>query len=399
MKIALTRWSKTGKATLTTLLIGSCMATLPAAAQDCEVKIGTVGPMSGGASAWGLSMKAAVEFEAAWTNANGGLQMGNRKCKVTVVPYDSLATASGAAAAANFFASQNVHAVNGPVVGPESTGFKPVAKRNGIISFTSTFAMDAIGPDFPLAFHMLQGPQAWGVPAIKAAKEKFNFKSAVLIGPNDQGGTDSIKPLRKMYEDAGVSTQVEFYQRGTTNFAAIATRIINMNTEVVDFTGGGPGEMAILAKQLLEAGYTGAFGRLGAGGDVIIKNSGGVAPYKKFYWFDHVPTEDPGIKKANADFERLMKAPLPENSLWYNSQIVAENLLRAISAAGTDQDANKIAAELRKMTPESRYLGKAGWRGKAQYGVNQEFSFPAGLSFISNGKLDGQIKLSIPAEN
>src|SRR5436853_5319674 len=132
-------------------------------------------------------MKEAVEFAVAWTNSNGGLQIRNVKCKVTVVPYHSLALASGAAAAANFFASQDVHAVNGPVVGPESTGFKPVAKRNGIISFTSTFAMDAIGPDFPLAFHMLQGPQAWGPLAVKAAKERFNFKRAVLIGPNDQG--------------------------------------------------------------------------------------------------------------------------------------------------------------------------------------------------------------------
>ena len=65
MKTALTNWSTTGKAAITALLIGSCLASLPVAAQDCEVKIGTVGPMSGGASAWGLSMKAAAEEDAA----------------------------------------------------------------------------------------------------------------------------------------------------------------------------------------------------------------------------------------------------------------------------------------------------------------------------------------------
>jgi len=226
---------------------------MPAAAQNCEVKIGTAGPMTGGGASWGLSMKAAVEFEAAMVNAEGGLKLGDRKCKVTVVPYDSLGTASGGAAAANYFASQNIHAINGPVVGPESTGWLPVGKRNGIVSFTSTFALNAMSPDFPLAFHMLQGPPIWGPVVVKAAKEKYNFKNAVLIGPNDQGGTDTMKPLQKMYDDAGVHTALEYYQRGTTNFSAIATRLMNINPDVVDFSGGPPGEMAVLAKQLLEA--------------------------------------------------------------------------------------------------------------------------------------------------
>jgi branched-chain amino acid transport system substrate-binding protein len=274
-----------------------------------------------------------------------------------------------------------------------------VGKRLGIVSFTATFALNAMSPDYPHAFHMLQGPPIWGGAVVKAAKEKYNFKHAVLIGPNDQGGTDTVKPLLKMYEDLGVTVNAEYYQRGTTNFAAIATRIMNLNPDVVDFTGGPPGEMGILARQLLEAGFTGAFGRLGAGGDVILKNAGGMSAFKKFFWFDHVPLGDPGIKRLNADFERVMKMPVPENALWYNSQITAENLLRAISAAGTDQDGDKIAAELRKMTPESRYLGKAGWRGKGQFGINQEFSFPVGLSFLTNGKPDGAIRIEIPAEN
>jgi branched-chain amino acid transport system substrate-binding protein len=399
MKIIFKSWNTVRTAALPVLLIGSCLASQPAAAQECEVKIGTVGPMTGGGASWGLSEKAGVEFEAAWTNANGGLQVGKRKCNVVVVAFDGLATAAGAAAASNYFASQKVFAINGPMVAPENTGFKPVAKRNGQVSFSTTFALDAIGPEFPLAFHKIQGPAVWGGLAVEAAKEHFNIKSAVLIAPNDQGGTDTVKPLAKTYSDRGVKTTLEYYQRGTTNFAPVATRIMNMNVDTVDFSALPPGEAGILAKQLLEAGFTGTFGRLGAGGDVIIKNSGGVAAFKGFYWFDHVPTEDPGMKQMATEFVNLMKAPLPENKLVFNAQIAAEQLLRAISRAGTDQDGPKIAAELRKMTPESRYLGKAGWRGKAQFGINQEFSFPVGLNFISNGKMEKQLKLEIPAEN
>ena len=380
------------------LVAGTILTIAPAMAQSCVVKLGTVGPMTGGGASWGLSEKAGVEFEAAYVNAHGGLPMGGKKCKVSVVPYDSQSTPTGGAAAANFFASQKVFAVNGPIVGPEVTGWNPVATRNGIVSFVTTFAQDALSPKFPLTFHKIQGPPVWGKIVIKAAHDRFKFKSAVLIGPNDQGGTDTIEPLKPMYNAVGVKTRTIYYQRGTTDFSAIATRIMTMNVDLVDFTGGPPGDMAILARQLLQAGYTGTFGRLGAGGDVIIQNAGGISAFKSFFWFDHVPTQSPQIKKFNADFVKLMKEPVPANALVYNSEIAAENLLRAISAAGTDQDGQKIAAALRKLEPESRYLGKAPWRGQAQFGINQEMSFPVGVSYIQNGKLAGQDTLQIPGE-
>jgi branched-chain amino acid transport system substrate-binding protein len=324
--------------------------------------------------------------------------MGEQKCKVTVVPVDSLSTVAGGAAASNYLASQGVRAVAGPIVGPENSGWKPVAKRNGQVSFTTTFAADAIGPDFPLAFHQVQAPPVWGTPVVKAVKDFYHLDSAVLIGPNDQGGVDTSEALAKLYNAAGVTTKLEYYQRGTTNFAPIVARIMGMDVSAVDLTSLPPGEAAILTKQLNEAGYAGAIGRLGAGGGVILELAGGVSAQKAFYWFDHVPIADPGPMKFKADFERMMKTPLPDNALVYNAQITAENLLRAISIAGTDSDGEKIAAALRSTTPESRYLGKAGWRGKAQYGINQEFSFPVGVQMIKDGKFVKGIKIDVPAE-
>jgi branched-chain amino acid transport system substrate-binding protein len=392
------RGSNFPAAAFVALLAGSCVASLPAAAQECEVKLGVVGPMTGGGASWGLGEKAAVEFEAAWTNAKGGLQVGDRKCKVLVVSVDGQSSVAGGAAAASYLASQNVHAVVGPIPSPETTGFKPVAKRYGEVNFSTSFAADSIGPEFPLAFHELQSPPVWGTAVVKAVKDRFGFKTGVVIGPNDQGGTDPGKALAKMYNAAGVETTTEWYQRGTTNFAPIVARFMSINPGTIELGPMPPGEGALFVKQMLEAGYEGAFGRLGAGGDVVIKDSGGVENLKAFYWFNHTPTDDPGIREMDADFERLMKQAPPDNALWHNGQIGAEQLLRAISLAGGDQDGEKIAEALRKMTPESRYLGKAGWRGKAQYGINQELSFPVGVSFIANGKIEKQIRLEIPAE-
>lgn len=265
-KITTLHWRDARAAVLPALILGACLASFPAAAQDCVVKIGTAGPMTGGGASWGLAEKAGVDFEALWVNEHGGLQVGNQKCKVVVVPVDAQSTVAGGAAASNYLASQGVHAVNGPIVGPENTGFKPVAKRNDQVTFTSTFAVDAIGPAFPLAFHQLQSPPVWGTAVVNAVKEFYNLNSAVLIGPNDQGGVDTSEALAKLYNAAGVKTKLEYYQRGTTNFAPLVARIMEMDTSAVDMTSLPPGEAGILAKQLNEAGYSGALGRLGAGG-------------------------------------------------------------------------------------------------------------------------------------
>jgi branched-chain amino acid transport system substrate-binding protein len=398
VKLIFSRLSSIRAVALPALLIGASLASSPAVAEECEVKLGVAGPMTGAGSSWGLSEKAAVDFEAAWTNANGGLQVGNRKCKVSIVSVDAQSTAAGGAAAGNYLASQGVHAVIGPMLGPEITGYKPVAKRNNQVDFTTSFAANAIGPEFPLAFHELQSPPVWSPAVVKAVKERFGLKTAVVVGPNDQGGTDPGNALAKTYNDAGIKATTEWYQRGTSNFAPLVTRLMGMNVDAVETGGMPPGEATILVKQMREAGYAGAFGRLGAGGDIIISGSGGAQAQKAFYWFDHIPTEDPGIRKMNEDYERLMKRPVPEMALWYNQQIAAEVMLHAISLAGTDQDGAKIAAALRTMTPESRYLGKSGWRGKAQYGINQELSFPVAVNFIVDGKRARQIKVDVPTE-
>jgi branched-chain amino acid transport system substrate-binding protein len=380
------------------LVLSFSLLVAPAVAQECQVKIGFVGPLTGGGASWGISEKAGTEFEAAWANAQGGLKVGDDKCKVVVLSYDAASTAAGAAAASNYLASQDVHAVVGPIPSTETTGFKPVAKRNGQVNFSTSFAIDVIGPEFPFAFHKTEAPGVWGPPVAAAAKKRFNLTSIVVVGPNDQGGTDAGNAEAKIYNEAGIKATTEWYQRGTTNFAPLAVRLMNIQPDAVETGPMPPSEAGLLHKQLIEAGFAGVFGQMGTGADQIMKLSGGAEAQKAFYWVELVPTEDPGFLKMNADFEHLMKTKLPENSLVYNAQIAAEQILRAISVAGTDRDADKIAAALRNITPQSRYIGKLGWRGKSMYGINQEIALPVGMGIIEDGKMQPQVRIDVPSE-
>jgi branched-chain amino acid transport system substrate-binding protein len=245
------------------VLLMSGLSVAPALAQECEVKIGVASAVTGGAAPWGLAVKAGAEFQAALMNEAGGLQLGTRKCKIRVLPIDGQCTAAGGAAASNYFASEKVHVVLGPTCSPETTGFQPLSKRHGQLYMSSSYKQDVIGTEWPLGFHQVQGPMVYGPVLIKAAKERFVFKTVVVLGPNDQGGTDAGKQLSKMYTDAGIKSTEEWYQRGTTNFAPLVARVMALNVDVVELAGMGPGDVTILVKQLMEAGYKGLLGGLG----------------------------------------------------------------------------------------------------------------------------------------
>src|ERR1035437_8904133 len=90
-----------------------------------------------------------ARLAAAEVNADGGLKVGDKRCHVTVVPYDSKYTADGAAAGANALFAEGVKFIIGPVGAPEATGIKPVAARNGQIAWNGSFAKDALATRYP----------------------------------------------------------------------------------------------------------------------------------------------------------------------------------------------------------------------------------------------------------
>ena len=346
-----------------------------------------MGPMSGGAAQWGLAMEGAAVLAAAEVNAAGGLQIGSKKCKVTVVSYDSKYTADAAAAGSNAFASQDIHFIIGPVGSPESTGIKPVAARNEQIAWNASYAKNALEPKYPLMFHISPGPAGWADAVIKTAKKHFQMKSVALIAPNDQGGTDIASVDAELYRANGMTTTEEYYQRGTTNFAPIVTRVLATKPDAVDTASSPPGDAGVLVKQLRLAGFTGPIGRLGGPGtEEIMRVAGGIDVLKDFYWFESVATEDPKVRAINDEYRKLIGKEPPGNTGFWADLPAARLTLKAISAAGTADDVQKVAAALRKLPVDDPNLGKGVWGGQKQFGMAQELSFPFGVGIIKDGK-------------
>jgi branched-chain amino acid transport system substrate-binding protein len=362
------------------------LAAGPAAA-DCELKLGIIGVMSGPAAQWGLALRGAAEMVAAEANHEGGLTVGSQKCKVTTVAIDSKYTAEGAAGAANNMVSQGVKFIIGPIGSPEMTGLKPIASRNGLLVMGNGYAKDAIGPQFPLVFHQGPGPSGWAEPIVRVAKEKFGMKKVVLVAPNDQGGTDIASVDAIAYKKNGIEAIEEYYQRGTTNFAPIITRMLNAKPDAIDTASSPPGDAGIIVKQLRQAGFEGPIGRLGGPGlDEISRVAGGFEVIKNFYWYEPVYIDDKVLAMGDT-YKKLMGTNRPENNLFFQWVSATRMVTRAISKAGTIDDTKKVAEALRALPVEDENMGQGRWIGQEFFGINQELSFPFGIGLILDGKL------------
>lgn len=370
----------------TIAVIGMASVPVPAAAA-CEFTLGMIGVMSGPAAQWGLAVKGAADLVAAEANEKGGLQVGAEKCKTTVVAIDGKYTAEGAAAAASYMVGHGIKFIIGPVGSPEIAGLKPIANRNNLLVMGNGYAKNAIGPQWPLVFHNGPGPSGWAEPIVRYAKTKFNIKKVVVVAPNDQGGTDIAEVDAAAYKKNGIEAIEEYYQRGTTNFAPIVTRMLNAHPDAIDTASSPPGDAGVLVKQLRQAGFTGAIGHLGGPGlSEIARVAGGYEVLKNFYWYEPVYIDDK-VREISAEYKRLLKTDPPENNLFFQWVSAARMVMKAITKAGTITDTQKVAVALRSLPVEDPNLGKGAWIGQEFFGINQELSFPFGIGLIVDGKL------------
>ena len=359
----------------------------------CELKLGVIGVLSGPAAQWGIALRGAAEFVAAEATKAETVKVGGEACKVNVVSIDSKYTAEGAAAAANNMAAQGIKFIIGPIGSPEMTGLKPIAVRNSMLVMGNGYAKDAIGPQWPLVFHQGPGPSGWADPIIKIAKDKFGMKSVMLIAPNDQGGTDIASVDAAAYKKNGVTPTEEYYQRGTTNFAPIITRIMNAKPDAVDVASSPPGDAGIIVKQLRQAGFEGPIGRLGGPGySEIARVAGGDEVLKDFYWYEPVFIDEK-VQAIGEDYKTLMKAERPENNLFFQWVSATRMVVKAIAKAGTVDDPKKVAEALRSLPVEDPNMGQGRWIGQEFFGINQELSFPFGVGLVVKGQLQPTMRV------
>ncbi len=161
---------------------------------------------------------------------------------------------------------------------------------------------------------------------------------------------------------------------------------MNANPGALDLASSPAGDAGIIVKQLRQAGFEGPIFRLGGPGfDEIARVAGGVDVLKDFLWYEPIYMDD-NMRALEDKYKKLMGSPRPENSDFFRWVFAARMMVKAVQAAGTVDDSEKIAAEMRKLPVEDENIGKGHWIGQAFFGINQEMSYPFAIGIVQGGK-------------
>jgi branched-chain amino acid transport system substrate-binding protein len=365
------------------------VAGLTTAQAQETLKIGGVGPLSGGGTAWGLAAQRGIEIAIEEINAAGGVKAEGKTYKLQLVMYDDQYTGAGGKAAAERLVNQdNVKFIIGPVGSPPALGVISVTNPAKVIALTNGYAPQILKNDTkdPYNFRIYPTNIEFGPPLIKWLKENApEVKKVGMLAPNDAVGQSVAGALAEDYRKQGFEVSLELFERGIKEFTPLILRMMAQKVDAFEFDGNSPGDAGLMLKQIRQAGFKGKVIQIGGpGSDEIIEIAGpaaeGFLSYGVFDW------DTPAGKKLRPIYEQkygkgIINQFMP--AFYHTVFLLVDAIKRADST-----DTAKVRDALDAMSGfDAGIYGPVKWAGKDTYGVNRQLMFTYYLAEVKGGKL------------
>jgi len=251
---------------LSLLFIASLLFPVHAMAAEKQ-EVGTIlivlsTPMSGPATAWGVSTNRGIMLAVEEINEKGGIVVKGKRYMFSQKTYDhAYDPAKGVEIAkrainvdkANFLFMLGAAIVvpcipfveQAKVIAPHaSTGKKALYLDGKPLKYT--FRVSVLLPDTTILIWDLM------------KKEHPEIKTVAGIYPDDVSGWDDAEVHKKYLPGYGVQVVAqEFYKRGTQDFYPLLNKIIAKNPGLINMGSDPPGDQGRIIKQARELGYKG----------------------------------------------------------------------------------------------------------------------------------------------
>lgn len=372
-----------------TLLVGTMLAAggIAAAQAQEELKIGAIGSLSGGGTAWGLALQRGVQMAIDEVKAAGGLKVGGHTYMPKLVMYDDAYTAAGGRTAAQRLVSlDKVHFIIGSVGSPPVLGEISVTNPAKVLVLSDGYAQSILKNDAHAAynFRAMDTNLEFGGPMVKWIHQHYpQLKKVALIGPNDATGQSVLPALAAVYKANGFQVWTDMFDRGTQEFTPLLTRMIAQGVDLLDLNANSPGDAGLLLKQARQAGYKGMIWQVGGPSVPEIMSVAGplASGFLSLDVFDFSSPDGQKFEKTyHAKWSGIINAEAP---VWYNA---AQILFEAIRRAGST-DVDKVRTALTGLDGYKTALyGPVIWGGKAEYGVNHQLMLPFWIVEVKDGK-------------
>lgn len=352
------------------------------------LKIGGIGPLSGGGTAWGLAVQRGVQMAIDEVDAQGGLKVGGKTYKPELVMYDDKYTATGGRTAAERLVNfDQVKFIIGPIGTPSAMAVVPITNLAKVIVLSDGYAPEILknsGKD-GYNFRAMNSNVEFGPAMVKWLKANHHeIRKVALIVPDDATGQVVMPTLGKTYRDNGFQVWSESYQRGTKEFTPLLTRMMAQGVDLLDLNLNAPGEAGLLVKQARQIGFKGMIWQVG--GPALDEINAIAGPYAERFMsydvFDFRDTKSQAFVDAyRKHWSGVINAETPG---WYNA---ARILFKALEVAGTTTDTAKVRTALQGLSGfDAGIYGPVVWGGESVYGVNRQLLNKFWITEIKNGK-------------
>jgi branched-chain amino acid transport system substrate-binding protein len=193
-------------------------------------------------------------------NEGGGIKVGDDTYMVELVTCDgTLVTSKQAECATYFVYDAKVHYIShlGSIV-----AVMPILDEGKCYSMTLNATPKSIDPEFPYSINGVTDYSNWlrGFYTM-ALKYDPDVKTAVVTNADDSSGVENMGfSLDLLPNEFGIEVlDHAYYTTGTQDFYPILTKLLAKNPDVLDFSGGSPGNVALQVKQACELGFKGQF--------------------------------------------------------------------------------------------------------------------------------------------
>lgn len=250
-------------AVVLTMLTGSFVGCTPTGDDELEeaevVKFGVISFLTGPAAPWGIPITRAIQVGAEMLNDEGGFVVDGTRYKWEVIIYDSGYVPAEAVSALNrLIFNDEVSFVN---VGgaPCALACLPLLQENELLSLNNAGGgVGLTNPDNPLFFRYDPVSESMYASLLPWFKDNENVETIAVINPDDDAGEASYEAAKMITELYGMNIVAnEFFERGSTEFTPLLTRVLARNPDLIDTSYSDPTSSALIVKQARELGFDG----------------------------------------------------------------------------------------------------------------------------------------------
>lgn len=231
-----------------------------------EYVIGCIAPMTGDNQDYGSQTKRGAALAAEQINAAGGIN----GVPLRMIYEDDEGTAKGGASALQKLASvDKVPVVLGPFLSTIVLAVAPQANRDHVILLSASATADAIRESGDYVFRIVPPNRRQGETAATFALTKLNARRAAVVAINDDYGKTLTEAFVLAFERGGGKVViVEPFNRGTTDFRSLITKVAGASPDIVFFPGNYQETGTLLRQarqQNLAMPFVGTDGQVGSG--------------------------------------------------------------------------------------------------------------------------------------